>query len=77
MSGSADSNTPSSNTVRAWVPQASASSWRPSIASASVTAIGRRLEPDEIAPLAVYLASDASAFTTGEQFVIDGGYTKF
>ena len=27
--------------------------------------------------VAVYLASSASAYTTGEQFVIDGGYTKF
>jgi NAD(P)-dependent dehydrogenase (short-subunit alcohol dehydrogenase family) len=27
--------------------------------------------------IAVYLASAASAYTTGEQFVIDGGYTKF
>jgi hypothetical protein len=25
----------------------------------------------------VYLASDASAYATGEQFLIDGGYTKF
>ena len=27
--------------------------------------------------MAVYLASRASAYATGEQFVIDGGYTKF
>lgn len=27
--------------------------------------------------IAVYLASSASAYHTGEQFVIDGGYTKF
>ena len=27
--------------------------------------------------IAVYLASDASAYATGEQFLIDGGYTKF
>jgi hypothetical protein len=25
----------------------------------------------------VYLASSASGYTTGEQFIIDGGYTKF
>lgn len=32
---------------------------------------------DDFGGVAVYLASDASAYTTGEQFVIDGGYTKF
>lgn len=34
-------------------------------------------EGDDFGGIAVYLASDASAYTTGEQFVIDGGYTKF
>ncbi len=32
---------------------------------------------DDFGGIAVYLASDAAAYTTGEQFVIDGGYTKF
>jgi NAD(P)-dependent dehydrogenase (short-subunit alcohol dehydrogenase family) len=34
-------------------------------------------EADDFGGIAVYLASDASAYTTGEQFIIDGGYTKF
>jgi NAD(P)-dependent dehydrogenase (short-subunit alcohol dehydrogenase family) len=32
---------------------------------------------DDFGGIAVYLASRASSYTTGEQFVIDGGYTKF
>lgn len=32
---------------------------------------------EDFGGIAVYLASDASAYATGEQFVIDGGYTKF
>jgi NAD(P)-dependent dehydrogenase (short-subunit alcohol dehydrogenase family) len=32
---------------------------------------------DDFGGIAVYLASDASVYTTGEQFLIDGGYTKF
>jgi len=34
-------------------------------------------EADDFGGIAVYLAGAASAYTTGEQFVIDGGYTKF
>ncbi len=33
----------------------------------------RAAEPDEVAPLALYLASDASSFVTGATFGIDGG----
>jgi len=32
---------------------------------------------DDFGGVAVYLMSDASAYMTGEQLVIDGGYTKF
>jgi gluconate 5-dehydrogenase len=41
----------------------------------SMIPMGRLGEPDELAPLAVYLASDASAYMTGATLVIDGGYT--
>lgn len=41
--------------------------------SAESTPIGRRLGPDEIAPLAVYLASDLSAALTGQAINLDGG----
>ena len=37
--------------------------------------MGRLGTPEEIAELAVYLASDESAFTTGSVFVADGGQT--
>lgn len=37
--------------------------------------MGRLARPQEIAPLAVYLASDESAFTTGTTQVCDGGVT--
>ena len=41
--------------------------------AASWTLLGRRLEPEEIAPLAVYLASDAAATVIGQALNIDGG----
>ncbi|WP_396626244.1 SDR family oxidoreductase [Luteitalea sp.] len=37
--------------------------------------MGRLGQPEEIAMLAVYLASDESAFTTGAIHVVDGGWT--
>ena len=37
--------------------------------------IGRMGRPDEIAPLALYLASEEAGFVTGAQFTIDGGLT--
>ena len=37
------------------------------------TPLKRIGEPDEIAGAAVFLASPAGSFTTGQSFVIDGG----
>jgi len=37
--------------------------------------LGRPAEPEEVADLALYLASDESRYCTGSEFVIDGGVT--
>lgn len=39
------------------------------------TPLGRHGQPNEIAGAALYLASDASGFMTGQTMVVDGGYT--
>jgi 2-deoxy-D-gluconate 3-dehydrogenase len=36
--------------------------------------LGRQGEPDDIATVALFLASDASRYITGETIVVDGGY---
>jgi NAD(P)-dependent dehydrogenase (short-subunit alcohol dehydrogenase family) len=41
----------------------------------SQTPEGRTRQPEDIAPGAVYLASDEAAFVTGAELQIDGGYT--
>ena len=46
-------------------------------AIAGRTPTGRWGQPDDFAGIAVYLASDATHYTTGRDFVIDGGYTLF
>ena len=37
------------------------------------TALGRAAEPSEVSKLVVYLASDESSYSTGAEFVVDGG----
>jgi gluconate 5-dehydrogenase len=39
--------------------------------------LGRYGEPHELGPLAVYLASEASAYMTGASLVVDGGFTTW
>lgn len=41
------------------------------------TPVRRWADPDEFGPIAVYLAQKALTFHTGDEFVVDGGYTKF
>jgi 2-keto-3-deoxy-L-fuconate dehydrogenase len=38
--------------------------------------MGRLGKPEEIAALAAYLAGEGGAFTTGQAYVIDGGWTN-
>jgi gluconate 5-dehydrogenase len=39
------------------------------------TAIGRNGEVQDLNGLTIFLASDASAYITGQTIMIDGGYT--
>jgi gluconate 5-dehydrogenase len=58
-------------------PNVSWSKKHPEVIKTFVDAVpmGRAGEPNEIGPLALYLASPASSYVTGAAFVIDGGYT--
>jgi NAD(P)-dependent dehydrogenase (short-subunit alcohol dehydrogenase family) len=52
--------------------------WSNPTVSASIlerTPAGRMADPEEMAGIAVFLASSASDFTTGAVFTIDGGFT--
>jgi len=39
--------------------------------------MGRMGKPEELMSIVVYLASDTASFTTGSDFIIDGGFTSF
>ena len=42
---------------------------------ANLTPMGRLAQPEEIAAVILFLASDEASFITGAEFVVDGGYT--
>ena len=50
--------------------------WPPEALDGRFVPLGRLGEPDEVAPLAVHLASAASSFTTGAVIRVDGGITR-
>lgn len=35
--------------------------------------LGRIAEPEEVSQVVVYLASDESSYSTGSEFIVDGG----
>jgi NAD(P)-dependent dehydrogenase (short-subunit alcohol dehydrogenase family) len=42
----------------------------------STVPMGRMGEPDEVAKVALFLASDDSAFVTGTELFVDGGLAQ-
>jgi NAD(P)-dependent dehydrogenase (short-subunit alcohol dehydrogenase family) len=50
--------------------------WPPESLDGSFVPLGRLGEPEEVAPLALHLASPASSYTTGAIVRVDGGITR-
>jgi NAD(P)-dependent dehydrogenase (short-subunit alcohol dehydrogenase family) len=50
--------------------------WPPEALEGSFVPLGRLGEPEEVAPLALHLASAASSYTTGAIVRVDGGITR-
>ncbi|KAK5462472.1 hypothetical protein LTS15_002184 [Exophiala xenobiotica] len=55
--------------IASWVAKEQKAIWH------QLTPMGREGDPRELKGIYLYLASDASTFTTGADFIVDGGYT--
>jgi NAD(P)-dependent dehydrogenase (short-subunit alcohol dehydrogenase family) len=64
-------------TDQSFVKRRGAEAERHAAERAKLAVLGRRGKPDDVANLALFLATDASSFITGQTILADGGRTDY